>query len=409
MLKINQTLSPGDVNLSEAGLEAVSQALKSYIASGKLPGFVTLVARHGHVVHEAVSGFKNLTSGEPLTLDTIFRAFSMTKPITASAMMILRDRGMWSPSDPIAKHLPEFKDITVYAGLGSDGRVLTKAADHAPTMAELMSMRAGLAYALGGGTLEDADVPYYRNISLADSPDANSFVKRIASLPLASQPGTRWRYSWAVDVQGAIIERLTGQTLPDFYRENLFEPLGMDDTTFFVPADKRHRLAQLYQKIDDAPLEGIDNLFFPETCSEPSFPWAGAGLFTTARDYARFAQLLLNKGNWAGRQIVSQASVAEQMTNLLPAEMLEDKFTLGQHRFRPGYGYGYNGVVVTDPIAADLPVGEGSYFWDGAAGTWFWVDPVNDLIFVGMVQVISETNPPFQEITQRLIADAILP
>ena len=398
--------SRATADLPDAILDKVDGVLDGYIAAGDLPGAVTLIAQHGRVLRLRSSGLSDVASGRPLAADAIFRAFSMTKPVTGTAMMILRDEGHWRPEDPIARHLPEFEGVEVQVGVDEAGRVLTEPANRAPTMADLMSHRAGLAYGLDLGELADPDLPYYRDARLNESKDLRDFVERLASIPLAYQPGTQWRYSWAMDVQGAIIERLARTSLPEFMRKRLFEPLGMTDTAFHVPETKRDRLVQLHFRAEDGSLAPIDNPVFPDPSSDPAFAWGGGGLYTTAIDYARYGQLLLDRGFSNGRRIVSEAAIAEQMTNLLPEQMLETGFQLGRHRFRPGYGFGYNGVVVSDPEAADLPVGAGTYFWDGAAGTWFWIDPVHRLLFVGMIQVIYDGSPKLQEETQRVIGEA---
>jgi CubicO group peptidase (beta-lactamase class C family) len=213
-----------------------------------------------------------------------------------------------------------------------------------------------------------------------------------------------------MDVQGAIIEKLSGQTLPDFYRTRIFEPLGMIDTAFHTPPEKKPRLATLYRKTAEAGLKATRNILAggdPE--SPPAVAVGGGGLVSTAADYARFAQMLLNGGELEGRRIVSAAALKEQMTNHLSDAMVNGGFGVGLQQIRPGYGYGWNGSVFYDPMAAGVPVGQGTYQWDGAAGTWFWVDPKNDLLFVGLIQLFSETAPPLQKITQTMMASAYQP
>jgi CubicO group peptidase (beta-lactamase class C family) len=333
----------------------------------------------------------------------------MSKPITGTAMMILHDEGLWRPEDPIATHLPELADVQVMVGEDADGMPILAAPDHAPTMAELMTHRAGFAYGIAIGEPSDRVEALYREAGVLKAHDLDEMIARLATLPLAYQPGSRWRYSLAMDVQGAIIERLSGQSLPDFMRTRIFEPLGMTDTAFFVPPDKKHRLATLYFKTPDAPLMPLaENPLRPDTDREPSLAMGGGGLYSTIGDYARYAQMLLDGGELDGKRIVSAGGVREQMTNRLPDEMLTTRWTAGHQKFRPGFGYGYNGVVFTDPALAGVPVGRGTYHWDGAAGTWFWVDPEHDLLFVGMIQLLSFTAPPLQETTQRLMADAIV-
>ena len=404
---MTETLEPSTPEaegLSSDGLARIDAAVRQDIDAGRLAGAVTLVARHGRLVHLHAMGERDIASHAPLQADTLFRIFSMTKPVTGVAMMILYDEGLWTPDDPIHAHLPEFADVRVFAGVDEDGVPILVAPDHAPTMRELMTHTAGLIYGIDGTGPVSA---LYREARLLEAPDLADMSRRMAALPLAYQPGSEWRYSLSMDLQGAVIERLTGQPLAAFMAERIFAPLGMVDTAFHIPPEKRDRLATLYYKQGDGPLTAIANPFRPDHDSPPALALGGGGLISTATDYARFAQMLLDGGEAAGRRIVTAQSLALMMTNHLPDAMLETRFKAGHHRFRPGFGYGFNGVVVTDPRLADLPVGKGSYFWDGAAGTWFWVDPVNDLLFVGMVQMLSYTAPPLQEPTQRLMADAL--
>jgi CubicO group peptidase (beta-lactamase class C family) len=404
---MTETLEPSTPEaegLSSDGLARIDAAVRQHIDAGTLAGAVTLVARHGRLVHLHAMGERDIASHASLEADTLFRIFSMTKPVTGVAMMILYDEGLWTPDDPIHAHLPEFADVRVFAGVDEDGVPILVAPDHAPTMRELMTHTAGLIYGIDG---TDPVSALYREARLLEAPDLADMSRRMAALPLAYQPGSEWRYSLSMDLQGAVIERLTGQPLAAFMAERIFAPLGMVDTAFHIPPEKRDRLATLYYKQGDGPLIVIANPFRPDHDSPPALALGGGGLISTASDYARFAQMLLDGGKSAGRRIVSAQSLALMMTNHLPDAMLETRFKAGHHRFRPGFGYGFNGVVVTDPRLADLPVGKGSYFWDGAAGTWFWVDPVNDLLFVGMVQMLSYTAPPLQEPTQRLMADAL--
>ncbi len=404
MTRILEPSTPEAEGLSRSGLDRVDAFVQAHIDAGTLAGAVTLVARHGRIVHLNAMGDKDLASGDPVKPDTLFRIFSMTKPVTGVAMMILYEQGLWTPDDPIHRHLPEFAGVQVCAGVDAGGAPILVAPDHAPTMGELMTHRAGLIYGIDG---IDPVTALYQKAALLKSSDLADMSRRMAALPLAYQPGSQWRYSLAMDLQGAIIERLTGQSLGDFMDERIFAPLGMVDTAFYTPPEKRDRLATLYYKHGNNPLAAIANPFRPDAEAPPSLALGGGGLISTALDYARFAQMLLNRGEFGGKRIVSAEALRLMMTNHLPDAMLQTRFKAGHHQFRPGFGYGFNGVVVTDPELADLPVGEGTYFWDGAAGTWFWVDPVNDVLFIGVVQMLSYTAPALQDPTQRLMADAI--
>jgi CubicO group peptidase (beta-lactamase class C family) len=331
--------------------------------------------------------------------DTIFRIYSMTKPVMAVAMMLLHDQGLWSPDDPIAKHLPEFADVRGPAG-GSPTR--------APTMGELMTHTAGLSY---GFDPNDATDAAYIAAGVWEAPDLGEMMRRIASAPLAYEPGTKWLYSIAMDVQGAIAERLSGQSLPDFMRERIFAPLGMVDTDFFVPAEKLPRLASLYRASKSRGLVLMDRPFGGAGDGRriPRLPSGGGGLFSTADDYARLAQMLLNKGELGGVRILSPEAVALMTANHISEAIMAGGFGVGLQTIRPGFGYGFNGAVFTDPVRAGSRVGRGTYQWDGAAGTWFWIDPAHDLLFVGLIQLIAPLGgPPVQALTQDLMADAIL-
>ncbi|HEX3405759.1 MAG TPA: serine hydrolase domain-containing protein, partial [Caulobacteraceae bacterium] len=234
-------------------------------------------------------------------------------------------------------------------------------------------------------------------------------AQKVAGLPLAYQPGTKWKYSMAMDIQGAMIERWTGQSLPEFYRTQIFEPLGMVDTAFHTPPQKRARLAKLYRfSPTQKQLVEAPSILGRDYETPPKLGNGGGGLVSTAADYARFAQMLLNGGELDGKRIVSAAALKAQMTNHLSDELLNGGYGVGLQQMRPGYGHGYDGAVFCDPDAAGVPVGKGTYQWDGAAGTWFWVDPVHDLLYVGLIQRFSESSEPLQKITQTMMADAYL-
>ncbi|MCX5561387.1 serine hydrolase [Streptomyces sp. NBC_00038] len=397
--------TPEEVGLSTAGLQRVDAAVQLKVDERVIAGAVTLTARHGRIVRTSVLGRPARAGDRRLAEDTIFRIFSMTKPVTGVAMGILADRGLWAPQDPIAKHLPELADLKVYTGTDRQGRPLLEEPAHPPTVGELLTHTAGFCYGKRrGDRVERAAVR--KKVLRATGTD--DFLARIAALPLVFQPGTQWRYSVAMDIQGVLIERLSGQSLPDFFQERIFRPLGMRDTAFHTPPDKLHRRARLYYTLGPFHLQRGPNLFVKDHTHPPAFALGGMGLVSTAADYARFAQLLLNRGEFAGQRIVSAASVETQMTNHLPDALLTHEYQAGHYRIRPGFGYGWNGAVVHDPEQAGLPVGRGTYMWDGAAGTWFWADPEHDLIHIGMIQLLSYSAPPLQRITQHLMADAIL-
>ncbi|UOZ07104.1 serine hydrolase [Amycolatopsis sp. WQ 127309] len=398
-------MTPEDAGLSPAGLDRVDAAVQRQIDDGVIAGAVTLVARHGEVVRTTVLGRDRRFPRRPLRTDTIFRIFSMTKPVTGLAMSILADRGLWKPADAIAEHLPELEDLRVATGFDDRGRPLLADPVHPPTVLELLTHTAGFAYGWDKG---DPMTRLYRAERPFRATSLDDFVARVSRLPLAYQPGTSWRYSLSMDLQGAIIERLSGQSLPDFFREHIFEPLGMTDTAFHTPPEKRRRRAALHFTGGPVRLLPIRNPLYRDSATPPAAAMGGMGLVSTIGDYAKFAQLLLNRGEWHGRRIVSEEALAAQMSNQLPESLLEKGFHAGHMDLRPGFGYGYDGAVFHDPALAGAPVGRGTYQWDGAAGTWFWVDPEHDLLYVGMIQLLSYAAPPLQKITQALIAEALL-
>jgi len=403
MTRTMPTATPESVGLSSAGLRRIDGFLQGLIDKGELAGAVTLVARHGKTVHTNAMGKKDLATGEPLALDTIFRIFSMTKPVTGTAMMVLHDEGRWSPDDAIEKHLPEFKGVRVFDGMGPGGPK-TVAANHPPTMRELMTHSAGLSY---GFNQEDPLDQLYQAAQVWQSGSLAEFSRKLASLPLAYQPGSKWLYSLSMDVQAAMIERLTGMSAPDFYRTRIFEPLGMVDTAFHTPPEKAARRASLYRwSPTQSALVEAPNVLGQDHETPPAVANGGGGLVSTAADYARYAQMLLNGGELDGVRVISAEAAKLQMTNHLSDALIHGGFGVGAQAIRPGFGYAFDGAVFMDPMAAGVPVGAGTYQWDGAAGTWFWVDPAHDLLFVGMIQLLSMVAPPIQKITQTLMADA---
>jgi CubicO group peptidase (beta-lactamase class C family) len=399
---------PEDTGLSSAGLDGVDAGLQAEIDKGALAGAVTLVARHGKMARRSVLGLDSVEKKTRLKIDTVFRIFSMTKPVTAVAMMILWDKGLWKPEDPVGKFIPAFHHCTVFEGLDDAERPVTAKPDHPPTLRELLTHTAGLTYGRGEALY---DKPY-KDADIWGAPTLMEFAERIGRIPLAYQPGTQWLYSLSMDVQGAIIEALTGESLADFMQTQIFGPLKMVDTAFWAPPAKAGRLPKLYRtsrkggvvELDNNPMGGNDYL------SPPRLAGGGGGLVSTLDDYARFAQMLLNRGTLDGVRILSPEAVALMSRNHLPGWMLDAGFGVGAMQIRPGFGYGFNGAVFTDPEAAGIPVGRGTYEWDGAAGTWFWVDWENDLIFVGMIQRFTMTEGYLnaQQLTQKLLAKAIM-
>lgn len=402
-------VKPETVGFSSERLERLHALMQRTVDDKQVAGIVTILSRHGKVVDYRTYGYRNLAAKAPMTKDVIFRDFSMTKPVTGVAMMILYEEGKWLPSDPIAKYIPEFANLKVYEGTDANGKMILADPDHPPTMRELMSHTAGFTYGFFGDTPVDR---MYKDVHVLDSKNLQEFINRLAMLPLMYQPGQRWNYSVSMDIEGYIVEKLSGEPLPAFMREHIFTPLGMKDAGFYVPADKRGRFSAVYSTGPNGELvvastgpagRGSDYATEPEMAS------GGGGLVSTAEDYYRFAQMLENGGELNGVRILAPATVKLMSSNHLPPSLLTGEFGIGLQVMRPGLGYGYNCAVEFDPQEANLPDGKGTFYWDGAAGTWFWIDPTNDVVFVGMIQrMLGPASPNLEFQSRSLVYQALI-
>jgi len=376
-------VKPESVGFSAERLERLHKLIQDEVDQKQLAGAITILARHGKIVDYRTYGVRDFTTGTPMAKDTIFRDYSMTKPVTGVAMMILYEEGKWLPNDPISKYIPEFAQLKVFKGVGPDGKMILADPDHAPTIQELLTHSAGFSYGSGHSMVDAA----YQEKKPMQSANLQEMITKLATLPLNYQPGKGWTYSLSMDIEGYLVEKLSGKSLPEFDREYIFAPLGMQDAGFFVPEQNRARLATNYKADAQGQLQPTPRPGDPlDYTAQPTMPSGGGGMVSTVEDYYRFAQMLGNGGELDGKRVLAPATVKLMGSNHLPANLLTGEFGIGQHIMRPGFGYGYNVAVVYDPAEASSPVGKGTFFWDGAAGTWFWVDPTNDVVFVGMIQ-----------------------
>jgi CubicO group peptidase (beta-lactamase class C family) len=364
------------------------------VSDGRVTGMTTLLARHGKIVSYNTYGKASLATGAPMQRDTIFRIYSMTKPITGVAMMILFEEGKWRLDDPVTRYIPEFKNLKVMVKADKDGKI-TEVEDlkRPPTMREIMSHTAGFGYGLGDEHPVDK---LYRERKVLGSENLKEMIDRTATIPLMYQPGTNWSYSSAVDIQGYIVERLTGQKFGDFLAQRIFQPLRMNDTAFYTGPAKANRLAAVYVfDKDQNKIVEAKELFsngMPDYSKPPAMESGGGGLVSTTMDYARFSQMILNKGELDGVRILSPASVELMGTNVIPRNVLLNTNGSVGLRFNEAVGFGLDFMVVNDARKAGSLQGDGTLSWGGAAGTWFWVDPANDVIFVGMIQRMGGTG-----------------
>ncbi|MDP3491035.1 MAG: serine hydrolase domain-containing protein [Phenylobacterium sp.] len=385
-------VAPAEAGFAATGIEALSSEMQSLVDQKKLAGAVTLLARQGKVVHFEAYGVQDVATGQPTARDTIYRIASMTKPVAGVAMMILWEEGRWSLDDPVAKHIPEFADLAVAtAGAGTEPQ------SHPMTMRELMSHTAGFDVSAG-----------YEDDGLQDG-DLQAMIDKLAALPLAVQPGTDWRYGPSVNIQGYIVEELSGQSLDAFLKTRLFDPLKMEDTGFHVEAAKLGRVSAMHTYGDDGLIAPAGEVRAAPT-SPPAFLSGSGGLFSTAEDYWRFAQMLANGGELDGVRILKPDTVELMRTNVLADGVTVDLYGPSQ----TGVGFGLDFAVINDPAAAGTPQGLNSFYWGGAFGTWFWIDPTNDLVFVGMIQNLRGSipgagTPAMRDISPRLVYDALSP
>ncbi|MEQ8952827.1 MAG: serine hydrolase domain-containing protein [Gammaproteobacteria bacterium] len=395
-------VAPETVGMDRSRLDRVTAAMQNLVDDGLLAGAVTMAARDGKMVHYESVGYRDMEAGDAMTNDSIFRIYSMTKPITGVALMILYEEGKFRLRDPVEKYIPELKDLQVAAGEGPNGELLTEPADHPMTIRELMSHTGGLSYGIFSQSA--VDTLYTESNMLDNNSTLKDMIDKLSGIPLRQQPGSQWHYSVSVDVQGYLVEVLSGQPFDEFLEERLFEPLGMTDTGFYVPPEKAPRFAQIYGYNDAGELypsemfAGGSNAVW---LSDPAFKSGGGGLVSTAMDYMRFSQMLLNGGELNGARILSPLTVDLMHRNQLPRGLPDS--VLGA----PGTVFGLDFAVITDPVEAES-YSAGEFYWGGAAGTWFWIDPVEEVVFVGMIQQWGQLTPDVRSLTRRLVYQSIM-
>jgi CubicO group peptidase (beta-lactamase class C family) len=406
---------PGQVGLSKQKLDRIHDALQQNIVDGKLAGTVVLVARKGKLIYADAAGFQDKEEGKPMALDSIFRIYSMTKPLVSVAAMMLVEDGKIELTDPISKFFPAFKSqqVSVARTDSEFARVTytTVPADREITVQDLLRHTAGLAY--GEITLnaqvKDAYTtaglyqPGVRDYDARDLSPAEE-VERLAKAPLAHQPGTIWEYSLAVDLLGRAVEAASGKRLGDFLAERLFEPLKMQDTAFSVPSGKMGRVAQPLA-VDLA--SGQPNKLI-DVSKEPKNDSGGAGAVSTAADYLRFAQMLLNGGQLDGARVLSRTTVSlmtsDHFGTRIAAPVTPGELLLGT----PGYTFGLGFAVRQGGGVAGVPGTAGEFMWAGYAGTYFWVDPKEELVAVYMSQAPSTIRTYYRRLIKQLVYAAIV-
>jgi CubicO group peptidase (beta-lactamase class C family) len=395
--------TPESVGMSSERLDRIAPVLNRYVDEGQLAGVVSMIARKGEIVHFEEYGVLDKENGRAIQKDSIFRIYSMTKPITTLAVMMLYEEGKLQLTDPVERYLPEFSNARV---AGPGGALVAPL--RPMTIQMLMTHTSGLTYGVFGDTLVDRQ---YRDASVMTSPDNSTFVDRLGAIPLQYQPGTRFHYGVSTDVLGALVEAVSGQTLGEFFEERIFTPLQMTDTFFQVPVEKLERFGTNHT-FDAATglLEVSDSVAGSNFVNRRTFESGGGGLLSTTEDYMRFSQMLLNGGELDGARIIGRKTLDYMTQNHLGGIF----GAAGQHSadelpgMARGTGFGLGFAVIEDPTALGGNSSEGEYYWGGAAGTIFWVDPVEELIGIVMIQHMNVQVPlraTFKALTYGAIVD----
>ena len=394
-----EMVAPELVGMDSSRLDRVTQAMQGFVDEGKLAGVVTMAARDNKIVHFESVGYRDIEAQAPMTNDALFRIYSMTKPVTGVALMILYEEGKFRLADPVEKYLPEFENLQVFAGTDDNGNIITEPQNHKMTIRELMSHTGGLSYGIFAQS--PVDTKYVEAELLNNAFTLEEFTRRLGEIPLKHQPGSRWEYSVSVDVQGYLVEKLAGQPFGDFLQDRIFDPLEMTDTDFYVPEEKISRFAQVYGYNREGELEPGEGFPGANFLEDPNFQSGGGGLVSSTMDYMRFSQMLLNGGELDGIRILAPLTIDLMHRDQTPRGMT------GAMSSETGTVFGLDFAIIEDPVEAES-YSKGEYYWGGAAGTWFWIDPVENLVFVGMIQQFGQGIPDVRSTSRRLVYQSIM-
>jgi CubicO group peptidase (beta-lactamase class C family) len=404
-----------EIDAAEAGfspdrLQRIDRHFASYVDDGRLPGWLLAVTRAGRVVHVSTYGQRDVEAALPVELDTVFRIYSMTKPITSVAAMMLYEEGAFELKDPVSRFIPSFADVRVYRE-GSSLRAVTEPAAEPMRIWHLLTHTSGLTY--GFHYTHPVDAMYRAagfewasppGMDLADCCDA------WAGFPLLFQPGTEWNYGVSTDVLGRVVEVISGQSLDRFFDERIFTPLGMDDTAFFVDERDAERLAALYMPDPATGRATRLDLLGDLARKRPRAHMGGGGLVSTAADYHRFTQMLLNEGELDGVRLLGSRTVRYMTENHLPGGV--DLEAIGRPLFAEttfdGIGFGLGFSVVADPVKNKVLASPGEFAWGGAASTAFWVDPVEQITALFLTQLLPSSTHPIRPQLKQLVYQALI-
>jgi CubicO group peptidase (beta-lactamase class C family) len=388
---------PVTLGLSAVALDSIAPSLQAFVDSGHVAGIYAVVARHGRIGYERTFGWRDVARGERLRRDAIFRIYSMTKPVVAVAILHLVDQGRVGLDEPVATYIPSFANVRVFAGGSADAPVLAEPTSPI-TVRQLLNHTSGLAYGLTAGPV---DTVFRRAQLYRADRTLEDFADELAGMPLLFHPGTSWSYGSGLDVAGRIIEVASGTTLDRFLDEAIFRPLGMRDTGFRISPRTRHRIATVYVPSPDGMLRPLGEdalmaMFEPDA----RFLWGSGGLLSTPDDFLRFAQMLLNGGALGDVRILRPATAALMLSNTLPPELTPVPSSVLRDQT---YGYGLGLAVRVDTAGATRPGPAGIARWSGYLGTYFWLDPANDLVAMVWTQLSPGSSRPLEATFQRLV------
>ncbi|HUP06025.1 MAG TPA: serine hydrolase domain-containing protein [Caldimonas sp.] len=399
--------SPSAVGMCPERLARIDRFLaERYIDAGKLPSAILHVARDGQLVHRTVLGKASLERDVPMRDDTIVRIYSMTKPITSIAFMMLVEEGRIALDDPVERWLPAFRDVAVYKAGVADAFVTTPPA--APMrVIDLLRHTSGLTYGFQLRTNVDAAYRAKKIDPFEQGEGLDAFVSALAKLPLEFSPGTAWNYGVSTDVVGCLVERISGRPFPEFLRERIFDPLGMLDTAFFVPESKAARFADCYVMSSQGRLVPTAG---PDFRKPPATPSGGGGLVSTATDYMRFCEALRRGGALGDARLVGPKTLALMRANHLPGrrDLADVSVSMFSEALYHGVGFGLGFAMTTDPARTGIAGSPGEYWWGGLASTAFWIDPVEDVCVVFLTQFVPSSTYPIRRELRTLVNAAIL-
>lgn len=407
MGQVHIEVEPEEVGFDAARLRRIDRHFDRYVADGRLPGWLILVARHGKVAHLATRGMRDIEAEAPVETDTLFRIYSMTKPITSVAAMMLYEQGAIELTDPVSEYIPSFADMRVYTG-GPQHKVETRPATEPMRIWHLLTHTSGLTY--GFQRVHPVDgIHRFRgfDVGIPTTLDLAECCAEWAQIPLLFDPGQAWNYSVATDVLGRVVEVVSGQYLDEFFREQILHPLGMYDTSFWAAEENADRVAALYLADKTGK---VGHKAEANATKQRTMLSGGGGLLSSAADYHRFLRMLLGRGQLDGIRLLGSRTVDFMTRNHLPGGANLDTYAIGtlSEESNAGRGFGLGFAVVNDPIAGKVLTGSGEYSWGGMASTEFWVDPASELSVLFLTQLMPAGTHPIRSQLRQLVYQALV-